>query len=159
MTDEPEPRRPPRAAALLALVGGLALLGAMATDFIAVIGRHTGLSLFGAIEIVQALVLVSGAIAIVIATVERSHAVVHLLIDRLAPRAQRLFGRINGLFSILFFLAAAGGSAVIAADMIGAHEESELLGIPMMPLRIVCTLCIGACAALFLRDLAGRSRP
>ena len=157
MNEPAEHKSRNRAAWAFALFGGVALLGAMAADFIAVIGRHTGFSLLGAIEIVQALVLISGSIAIVIATYERSHAVVHLLVDRLAPGPKLWFGRINALFSMLFFIAATFGSGWIAIDMIGAHEVSELLDIPMLPLRLLCALCAAICALLFARQLIGRS--
>lgn len=159
MSEPAENKSRHRVAWSFALVGGLALLGAMATDFIAVIGRHTGFSLLGSIEIVQALVLISGSIAIVIATYERSHAVVHLLVDRLSSGPKLWFGRINALFSTLFFIAATFGSGWIAVDMIGAHEVSELLNIPMLPLRLLCALCAAICALLFARQLIERTRP
>ena len=158
MSEPAEHKSRHRLAWVFALVGGVALLCAMAADFIAVIGRHTGFSLVGAIEIVQALVLISGSIAIVIAPYERSHAVVHLLVDRLSPGPKLWFGRINALFSTLFFVAATFGSGWIAIDMIGAHEVSELLDIPMLPLRLLCAFCAALCALLFARQLIGRSQ-
>jgi TRAP-type C4-dicarboxylate transport system permease small subunit len=157
---EPRSARPPsRAAKIVALVGGAAMLGAMLTDCVAVIGRHTGLSLLGSIEVAQALVLVSGAASLVIATREGSHAVVSLLVDRLPPSARAVLMRINAVLSALFFLLIAWGSAWIALDMRGAHEVSELLAIPMAPLRLIGLVSAIACSGLFLwQALRGKAR-
>ena len=55
-------------------VGGGALLAATAIDTFAVIGRQIGLPLRGAIELIQAAVLVAGCIALVLATHVDRHA-------------------------------------------------------------------------------------
>src|SRR5690606_16773026 len=68
---------------LLVWAGGVALLFATVIDTIAVIGRHIGLPLAGSIELMQAAVLVSGAVGLLVATIEQSHARVHLLVERL----------------------------------------------------------------------------
>lgn len=141
----------------LVLIGGGALLLAMAADFIAVIGRHTGMPLLGSIELVQASVLVSACVAMVVATLARCHAVVHLLVDRTAPPLRTWLIRANRLFSALMFLALFAGSLWIAADMWGGHEESEILRIPFAPLHLVAILsCLGV-AGLFLRQAFERT--
>ncbi len=66
--------RPSRTHAVLVIVGGGALLAAMAIDGLAVIGRHVGWPLLGSIEAVQAAVLVSGCVALLVATRARRHA-------------------------------------------------------------------------------------
>lgn len=134
----------------LVILGGGALLLAMATDFVAVIGRHTGLPLLGSIEIVQAAVLVAASVAMVMATIARTHAVVHLLIDRASPRLRQWLIRANRLFSAIFFAALLAASIWIAADMWGGHEEAELTGIPFAPLRLVSILGCLAVAGAFL---------
>ena len=59
-----------------------------------------------------------------------------------------------------FFLALAAGSAWIAWDMRDAAEQSELLGVPDLPLRLVVTLATLVIALLYARrivsELAGR---
>ncbi len=69
-------------------LGGMALLAATLLDTVAVIGRNAGFALHGAIELIQAAVLVAGGVALVMATVAGGHARVHLLLDRLASPAQ-----------------------------------------------------------------------
>lgn len=144
------PRREPASMRALVLIGGGALLLAMAADFIAVIGRHTGLPLLGSIEVVRAAVLIAASAAIVLATLARTHAVVHLVIDRAAPATRAWLIRANRLFSAIFFVALALGSAWIAVDMWGGHEEAELTAIPFAPLRIVSIVSCAVAAGVFL---------
>lgn len=155
MNDE-QPKTHSLAVRILVIVGGGALLGAMVTDFFAVIGRHTGLPVLGSIELVQAFVLVSASAAIVAATLAKSHAVVHLMIDRASPFLRDKLLRGNRLLSALFFAAIVSGSIWIASDMWYGHEESELLGIPLAPLRIISIICSIATTLIFLVQALGR---
>jgi TRAP-type transport system small permease protein len=142
----------------LVIVGGTALLLAVATDALAVIGRHVGHPLLGSIEIVQATVLVASSAALVIATLARRHAVVHLLVDRLQPGTKIWVERIGQICGVLLFLLFLGGSAWIAIDMWGGHEESELLHVPFAPLRLISLAALLACALLFAWQAIGSRR-
>lgn len=130
-----KPASPARKAVVV--FGGIALLFAVATDGLAVIGRHIGAPLLGSIEVVQATVLIVSCAALVLATLDRRHAVVHLLVNRLADRPRARIERLGNLLAVLLFLAFFVGSAWIALDMRGGHEESELLRIPYAPLRLI----------------------
>jgi TRAP-type C4-dicarboxylate transport system permease small subunit len=138
------------------IVGGLALFLAMATDAAAVIGRHVGLPLRGSIELVQAFVLVSGSLAMVLATVAGEHARVHLLVDRVPPRVQALLRRGGLLCGAVFFAALFVACFLIARDVWSGQEESELLHVPYRPLRILSVLATLGVAALFLRQAFSR---
>jgi len=121
----------------LLLFGGAALFVAVAADGLAVIGRHVGIPLLGSIEVVQAAVLIVSSVALVIATLDRRHAVVHLLVNRLGDGAKARIARAGSLLAALLFLAFLIGGGWIAFDMRGGHEESELLRLPYAPLRLV----------------------
>ena len=135
---------------LLILIGGGALLAAAAVDVIAVIGRHAGLPLRGSIELVQALVLLAGGIALLVTTRAGAHACVHLLVDRLPPAPRDALQRAGQLCGALFFLALCVASAWIARDLWSGHEESEWLRLPYRPLRIATVLFAAATAAAFI---------
>jgi TRAP-type C4-dicarboxylate transport system permease small subunit len=156
MTTEPEvqPAKPadPLWVRTLVSIGGAALLGAMATDAAAVTGRHLGLPFLGAIEIVQAMVLTSGAVALVIATFLKMHACVHLLTERLPASVSGLLMRLGALFSAAFFASVLAGSFWIFADMRGAYEESEILHLAIWPMRVVIMICLAATIALCLQQ-------
>jgi TRAP-type C4-dicarboxylate transport system permease small subunit len=145
-----------RAANWLFKIGGFALLFAMATDSVAVLGRHLGIPLLGSIEMVQAAMLVASSAAVVSATLAEKHAVVHLLVGRLSPRTQALLARVHSLFCAVFFAALACGSVWIAYDLRDGHEESELLRIPYAPLRIVCILAMLGAALIYVARIARR---
>lgn len=131
-------------------VGAAGLLFAIGVDALAVLGRHLGIPLLGSIELMQAAILLASSAAMVMATVAKKHAVVHLLIDRLSPRRRSIMERIHALLSALFFLALGVGSVWIAFDLRNGHEESELLRIPFAPLRIISIVAVSAVAAIYL---------
>jgi TRAP-type transport system small permease protein len=135
---------------LLVVVGGAAMLLAVATDTLAVIGRHIGTPLLGSIEIVQATVLVTASAALVVATLDGRHAVVHLLVNRMGDAGKARVERAGRVLAALLFLAFLIGSAWIAIDMIGGHEESELLRIPYAPLRLVQLAALAAASVICL---------
>jgi TRAP-type C4-dicarboxylate transport system permease small subunit len=116
--------------------GAIGLLLAMAFDAAAVVGRHAGLPFLGSIELVQACVVVVASSALVGATLGRSHASVHILSERLAPAPRARLRRVSDGLSALFFAALAAGSWWIAADMWAGSETTELLGLPIKPLRV-----------------------
>jgi TRAP-type C4-dicarboxylate transport system permease small subunit len=140
---------------LLVWVAGGALLAAVAVDSLAMIGRQTRVPLIGSIEIVEAVVLVAACGALIIATLERAHARVNILLDHVPPAWRAWLRRIHALAAVLLFAALLVGSAWIAVDLWGGHEESELLRIPYWPLRIIVVLALAGLlvlAALGLRD-------
>ena len=134
---------------VLAIVGGVALMTAMAVDVISVIGRQTGWPLLGSIELVQAVVVISAATGMVLATIFRSHAIVHVLVNRLSPARKRLTLRLSSLAAALLFVALAIGTGWSAAGHWGGHEESELLAIPYAPLRLILLSACTVIAAIF----------
>lgn len=155
---ETDPQRPAsRAYGFVVILGGGALLGAMAVDSLAVIGRHTGLPLLGSIELVQWLVGVSGAMALLVATLRDSHALVRLLLANIPAHHAALLQRINAVAAALFFAALTAGSAWIMREMWGGFEETELLRLPLAPLRLLIVIALGTTTLLFLRKALQRS--
>jgi TRAP-type C4-dicarboxylate transport system permease small subunit len=141
---------------VLVITGGGALLAAMGIDALAVLGRHVGIPLLGSIELVQAAVLVSGSIALLIATLAGVHARVHLLVDRLPAAAAEALRRLGLLLGAVLYLALLVGSLWIARDLWQGHEESELLALPYRPLRAFAALATGSVALAFLAQTLRR---
>jgi TRAP-type C4-dicarboxylate transport system permease small subunit len=130
-------------------IGAFGLIAVMTVETIAVIGRHLGWPLLGAIEMIQAAILLSACAATVIATLNRAHATVHLLTDRLSPTWRALLARIASLLATLFFAGLAAGAIWLASDFWQAHEESEVLHISFRPLRVITALAALSVAAIF----------
>ena len=138
----------------------MALLAATAVDTLAVIGRHVAMPLTGSIEVIQAAVLLSGVIAMLVATVQNVHARVRLVIDRLPAGKRRVADRLSDLLTLAFFAALLVGSGWIAWDLRSAAEESELLGIPWMALRMIAAvILLVTCGVLAWQVLRGSAAP
>jgi TRAP-type C4-dicarboxylate transport system permease small subunit len=143
--------------ALIWVAGG-ALLVAMVVDTLAMLGRTLHWPLLGAIEIVQAAVLFGSAGALLLATLEQSHAHVHLLLDRLPSRWQHGLARLHAVLAVLFFAGLLTGSAWLLLDLWNGHEESELLRVPYRPLRIAVVLMLLALSIDALRRIVQKVR-
>lgn len=118
-------------------VGGAALLLATGIDTLAIVCRYLGFPITGSIEMMQAVVLVSGVIALVMSTWEDSHARVHLLLDRMGPRGKVLAHWLSDLTTLLFLAALLAGSVWLAIDLWPGFERSELVGVPWSVLRLI----------------------
>lgn len=147
-----------RLRSLMIWTGGAALLAATAVDTAAVIGRQAGFAVHGAIELIQAAVLVAGAIALIAATVTNNHARVRILIERLG-RARPWAERGGDILTVLFLAALLVGSTWLAADLWSSHEVSEIAGVPWRWLRLFANLALATMIVLIVRDLVrGRGR-
>lgn len=142
----------------ITLIGGVALLAATGIDAIAVVGRHIGLPVRGSIELVQVAVLVAGSLALLVATLERSHARVHLLADRMSDTIRDLIERISAVLGAAFFAALLAGSAWLMSDLWAGHEQSEILGFPWRAIRVFANTAL-LVIVLALLGQAVRTRP
>ncbi|MEY2853554.1 MAG: hypothetical protein RL030_686 [Pseudomonadota bacterium] len=143
----------------LVWIAGGALLVAMATDTIAMLGRHLRMPLLGSIEIVQAAVLVASSGALLLATALDAHARVHLLQRRFAAQSRLGFERFNLVVAIGLVILLLAGSLWITVDLWQGHEESELLHIPWKPLRVIVLLLLVGLLGILLRRLGARKPP
>lgn len=137
-----------RALRWLSWLGGIGLLLVTAVDTAGVIGRHIGLPLHGSIELIQPAILLAGVAGLIAATDARSHAKVHLVIDRLGEKAKRRARRTADMAALLFFAGLLVGSGWIQIDMWNSHERSELLGVPWAAMRAVATAGLFAITCL-----------
>ena len=139
-------------------IGGAALLAAVVLDTLAVIGRNIGLPIIGSIELIQAAVLISGVVGLVLATAHDEHARVRILTDRVrwGPRFADVSGRVS---MALLFAALLAGSVWLAADLWDGYERSELLGVPWKLLRLIANVGLAICIIVSLAPLFRRPRP
>jgi TRAP-type C4-dicarboxylate transport system permease small subunit len=144
--------------AALVWVAGGALLVAMVVDTTAMLGRQLHWPLLGAIELVQAAVLFGSAGALLLASLEHSHARVHLLLDRLPSHWQGVLTRLHSALALLLYAGLLAGSAWLALDLWNGHEESELLRIPYRPLRVALVLTLLTLLGLSVRRLFQKAR-
>lgn len=141
---------------VLLATGAVGLLGAMATDGVAVIGRHIGVPLTGSIELVQAFIVLGASSAIAYASLGAAHAAVDLVFHRLPMSAQRLATGLAALLGFLFLAALVTGSGWILWEYWNAAERTELLGIEVKWLRLFWMLCAIIAAFALLSPLYSR---
>ncbi len=153
----PQERRRTEARGPLFYIGAAGLLLAMAVEAVSVLGRHIGLPLLGAIEIIQAAILLAATAAMVSTTISQAHARVTLLIDRVGVRTRGVLKRLSAFLSILFFAGLAAGALWLTVDTWSEFEQSELLNIPFRPLRVISFIAAAAIAVLFVRELFERT--
>jgi TRAP-type transport system small permease protein len=142
--------QPGRWERVLGAVGAVALLTMMATDALAVIGRHAGFAVIGAIEVFQVCAVIATSAAVIIATLGERHAAVHVLTEYVAPATRALLDRVGRLAGALSFVLLCGGSAWVLADLWGTREMTELLGIPLRWFRLAWIIAAGAVATIFI---------
>lgn len=138
-----------RLAQLSFAIGALGLLGAMSVDFLAVIGRRSGLPLVGSIELSELCIVCMASASLLGVTIERGHASVHLLTERLASRPKLVLARASELLSAVFFAFLLGGSALLVFDLWHGAERSELLQLPILPLRLIWCASLAAIVLCF----------
>lgn len=160
MSEDAPPPAPPTGVARVAFViGSGGLLLATAADAIAVLGRHTGFALLGAIEIVQAAIVFIAAASMVSVTLARGHATVHILTDRLTPPRRAILARIANLLGAASVLLLAAGSVILLGDLWTGHERSELLHIPLRWFRLLMISALVFVAIIFVKQaITGRRR-
>ncbi|HEY5713352.1 MAG TPA: TRAP transporter small permease subunit [Allosphingosinicella sp.] len=134
-TNEHESRGWPWRVAFAIGAGGLT--GAALSDSIAVLGRHVGFGFLGSIEISQAFVCLIASGSILVATLSAGHAAVHMVTDRLGERQKRRLALVSDLFFMATFAVVIAGGFWVLFDMWGGAEQSELLGIPIIPFRLL----------------------
>lgn len=138
---------------VLLFAGAVGLLAAMATDALAVLGRHTGFALKGSIEIFQVCAVVAISAAILLATIADRHAHVDLITGLLSDRMQRVLDVAGRVATILAFSVLTVGSAWVAIELWPRHEITEALAIPLAGFRLFWVLCCLAGGAWSVRLL------
>jgi TRAP-type C4-dicarboxylate transport system permease small subunit len=134
---------------VLFYIGASGLMLAMIFEAIAVLGRQFGVPLLGALEIIQAAILLTASASMLSATLAGAHATVHLLVERLSPAAQSVLRRAALAISSAFFGCLAIAAAWLTIEAWNDFEHSELLHIPYRPLRVIVVVMTAAVAVVF----------
>jgi len=139
-------------------VGAIGLLAATAVDAIAVLGRHTGFTFLGSIELVQSSTVLTATAAMIVATAVGVHASVHIITQRLSESHRNSLARWANALGALLFAILFAGSLWVAAEMWGGFERTELLGIQLRWLRALWIAGTVIIAIMFVRRTMGGSK-
>jgi TRAP-type C4-dicarboxylate transport system permease small subunit len=140
------------------MIGALGLLGVMLLDFAAVVGRHAGVPLLGSIELSEWCVVCMASASLLGTTLERGHASVHVLIEHIGDHPKRLLLRAANGLSALFFAFVLAGSLWLINELWRGDERSELLGLPIFPMRAIWCAAVAGMVACFAMRAFGRRR-
>ncbi|RYD94989.1 MAG: TRAP transporter small permease subunit [Sphingomonadales bacterium] len=141
----------------LIFTGSVGLLLAMATDALAVLGRHVGFAVIGSIEIFQVAIVVALSSSILMVSLMNRHATVDLLVGRASGRTKAMLEQIGRAALAITFGLIAFGSIWVALDLWPTTEMTELLSIRLAPFRVIwitaCTLAALHFAVAFVKGL------
>lgn len=155
----PAPEKAPARGPLF-YVGSAGLLTVMLVEAAAVIGRHIGKPVLGALELCQAAIVPAACAAMLIATLRGAHATVHMVTERLPAAARFWADRAGALLAAIYFAALCAGAIWLAMEYWDGYEQTEVLGIPFRPLRALVAISAVTLTLLFLRNaFRSRSRP
>lgn len=153
-----DPVKPESRGGVLFYIGATGLLLVMVIEVIAVAGRHLRMPLLGALEMAQASILPAACAAMVIASLAGTHAVVHLLTERLAPRPREWLACVSALIAALYFVGLCVGAVCLMSDYWDSFEQTDVLHIPFRPLRILVAVSAAALAMIFLHQALRRRK-
>lgn len=146
---------PPDSQASRALfwIAALALFTTVGIDTTAVVLRLFGLSFPGSTELIQFAIVPATSVALITATLLRAHATVHVLVDRTGGTARRVIRRLEQAALAVWFLCLMTASGWLLAETWLEPERSDLLLLPIAPLRMAWLLALLIAAALSLHRL------
>ena len=144
---------------VLFYAGSAGLLAFMVVEAAAVIGRHLGAPVTGALEISQVAIVPAACAAMLIATLQGSHATVHLLTARLPRSWRRMLERAASILAAAFFAALCAGAAWLAIEYWNAYEQTEVLHLRFRPLRLLVMLTAGSLSLVFFRHAVRGREP
>ena len=149
-----DPVKPQMRRGVLFYVGAVGLLMVMAIEVVSVVGRHARIPLLGALEMAQAAIVPAACASMILASLAGTHAVVHLVTERLPMRMRAWMSRVSALLAGLFFAGLCTGAVWLTSEFWNSFEESDLLHIPFRPLRVLVALSAGVLALIFFHRSA-----
>jgi len=144
-----DPVKPQMRRGVLFYVGAAGLLMVMVIEVVSVVGRHARIPLVGALEMAQAAIVPAACASMILASLAGTHAVVHLITERLPSRIRAWMSRFSALLAGLFFAGLCIGAVWLTSEFWNSFEESDLLHIPFRPLRVLVALSAGALSLIF----------
>lgn len=134
------------------VAAGVFLLGAMLLIVTGVIVRFFNIAIVGSFELMQLMMAVTIAFALVYAALQKGHVVVKIIVSRFPTR----LGAIVGIAVSFLSLAIWGLMSWAAAQMVyekGLREVSETLEVPYLPFRIVFILGLLLFSLTYVSDI------
>lgn len=134
---------------LISQVGAFALLALLALIVGNVLLRTAGYIIPGSYELAELIIPVIAGIGVLAATLCGAHVAIDVVTDRLGRKARRRIALAVSLAGALYWLILTGSGAAIALRNTRLGEYTEVLGIPVSPLRWTW-VAVCCCVAVYL---------
>lgn len=126
-------------------IGSATLLAVMLVVAANAMLRHMFVVVPGTIEVVMVIITVTASMGLIVATLDRGHALVHLLVGRLDSNVASILRKFVDFLGCLLWLLIGLGGAWIIKDYWQQNEATVLIGIPLTPFRL---LWLAACLTI-----------
>ena len=116
--------------------------------------RLLGGAIKGTYEIVELFIVVTIAFAMVYTAYNSGHVIIQIVISRIPPRIKKITEIITTILSLGFWATATWAAIfwIYETSLVGT-EKTFLLGLPVMPFKLVWVLCLILLLILTLIDL------
>ncbi|MFC1534496.1 TRAP transporter small permease subunit [Thermodesulfobacteriota bacterium] len=116
--------------------------------------RLSGSAIKGTYEMVELFIVVTIAFALVYTAYNSGHVIIQIVISRIPPHIRKISEIITTLLSLGFWVTVtcAAINWIYETSLVGT-ERTFLLGIPVLPFKLVWVLCLLLLFALTLVDL------
>jgi TRAP-type C4-dicarboxylate transport system permease small subunit len=139
------------------VIGGIALLLLALLQVASVLARVLGGVVPASSELALGLVIVMVATALVAATAHGSHPQVRAILQKLNPRVRRAAMLATGLLAIAYWALLFWHGWILTRDNAAVGERTEILGLSVIPFRVVWLA--GLAAMVILLALRLRKPP
>jgi TRAP-type C4-dicarboxylate transport system permease small subunit len=134
------------------VVSGLFLLGIMVLVVTNIFVRLLGGAIAGTYELVEMWIIVTASLAIGYTAFVNGHVVVNIVTAVLSNRKQTILSGMNSIIC-LFLWGVVAWMSILLAIKRGLGEDTDLLGISILPCRIIWIYGVIALASVYLLDL------
>lgn len=135
-----------------AVAAGVFLLGAMLLVVTSVTARFFNIAITGSIELMQLMIAVTIAFALVYTALRKGHVVVKIIVSRFSVRTGAIVGIAVSFLSLAIWGLMSGATAQLVYEM-GLRELSETLEIPYLPFRVVFILGLLLFSLSYISDI------
>ncbi len=119
------------------IIGAFGLIAIMLAVSISVAGRHLGIPVPGSVEIAELLIILVAASSYIYTSINNKHASASFFVDHVSIEVRKYLARLQTLFAIILGAGLSVGNFWLIVDVWSLDEASFLLGIPIVPFRIV----------------------
>lgn len=134
------------------MAAGAFLLGAMLLVVTGVIARFFNIAIVGSYELLQLMMAVTIAFALVYTALRKGHVVVKIVVSRFSVRTGAIVCILVSFLSLAIWVLIAGATAQLVYEQ-GLRAISETLEVPYLPFKIALILGLLLLSLSYISDI------